>query len=374
MLYIHIPYCHHKCTYCAFYSVARGRNVEEYVEALCVELALRRTDRPLRTVYFGGGTPTVLTIRQLERIVDTIRANYDLSQLEEATIEANPENLTPQYLEGLASMRFFNRLSIGIQSFDDGELKMLNRVHDSRQACDAIRNAAAAGFDNLSVDLMMGLPRPHSVGLQHSLECLSSLLPLGAVKHLSCYELTVEQGTMLDRQLKTGRLSMPEDDEVTEQYAALQEWCRANGFEQYEVSNFCRPGWHSRHNSRYWNRTPYTGIGAAAHSFDGRCRRWNVADIARYIDGANAGEIPFEEETLTQADACNEYIMTALRTARGIDKQMLASLAPQGSEAALSKGLARFVGAGLLLESDTHYTPSPEGLLQADGIAASLFV
>ena len=179
---------------------------------------------------------------------------------------------------------------------------------------------------------------------------------------------------MLARQLETGRLLMPDDEEVARQYATLQAFCRENGFEQYEVSNFCRPGWHSRHNSRYWDRTPYTGIGAAAHSFDGLRRRWNIADAARYIAGANAGKIPFEEETLTQADACNEYIMTALRTAKGIDKLMLARLAPRGSEAALGKGLARFVGAGLLLESDTHYAPSPEGLLQADGIAASLFI
>ncbi len=374
MLYLHVPYCHHKCTYCAFYSVARGRNVDDYVDAVCNELKERRTDKPIQTVYFGGGTPTVLSVSQLERIVGTIRDNFDLSLMEEATIEANPENLVPDYLEGLAKMDFFNRISVGIQSFSDNELKMLDRVHTSRQAFEAIRNIADAGFNNVSVDLMMGLPHPHGVGLQYSLDCLDELMPLGVIKHLSCYELTVEPGTMLERQLKMKRLQICEDDELAFQYDCLMKWCGENGFEQYEVSNFCKPGFYSRHNSRYWDRTPYIGVGAAAHSFDGSRRRWNKADIEGYISGARKGSIPYGEETLTPANAFNEYIMTALRTVRGIDKSMLSSLASASSLSDFQLNINKFVEIGLLTESETHYIPTHQGLLQADGIAASLFL
>ena len=369
MLYIHIPYCHHKCTYCGFYSVAGHRNVDAYVDALCTELKMRATGKMLKTIYFGGGTPSLLSVAQLELIIDVIRSSYDISSVEEVTIEANPENLVPEYLDGLASLHFFNRISIGIQSFDDGELKMLNRVHSSRQAFDAVRNAAAAGFDNVSVDLIMGLPYPQCVGLQHSLDCLETLLPLGVVKHLSSYELTVEPGSILEKQLEIGRVYLPEDEEIASQYEELLVWCRKNGFEQYEVSNFCRRGWHSRHNSRYWNRTPYIGVGAAAHSFDGARRRWNVPDIERYIAGASGGEIPFEEECLTDDDAYNEYIMTSLRTVNGIDK----SLVSKSRRDYLSKKIQPFVNKGFIVETNTHFRPSSQGLLQADGIAVSLF-
>lgn len=369
MLYLHIPYCRHKCTYCGFYSVAGHRDMEAYVTSLCSEIAARSTGKPLKTVYFGGGTPSLLSLGQLERVTEAICAGFDTDSVEEATIEMNPDNMCREYLDGIASLHFFNRISIGVQSFSDSELKMLNRVHSSRQAVDAINNAADAGFDNLSVDLMMGLPNPGSVGLQYSLERLGELLPMGVIKHLSCYELTVEPGTILERQLKMGRLQLPEDEEVAAQYDTLRNWCAANGFEQYEVSNYSRPGWRSLHNSRYWNRTPYIGVGAAAHSFDGERRRWNLADIASYIDGAGKGSVPFEEELLTEDDAYNEYIMTALRTVEGIEK----SAVPAGRMGYLSERIEPFVRKGLITDTPTHYVPTADALLQADGIAATLF-
>ena len=370
MLYVHIPYCHHKCSYCGFYSVAGHRDTQDYVDALCCELKIRRTDKPLKTIYFGGGTPSLLPVRQLEQIILTIRDNYNLSQLEEVTLEANPENLTPQYLDEIARFGLFNRLSVGVQSFVDVELKMLNRVHSRQQASDAIRSAANAGFTNVSIDLIMGLPLPYRVGLQNSLTVLDELLPLGVIRHLSCYELTVEQGTILDRQLQMGRLIMPNDEIVVSDYEVLREWCKTRGFEQYEVSNYCQPGWRSRHNSRYWNRTPYIGAGAAAHSFEGLSRRWNVSDIERYIAGAKVGDIPYEEEILSAADAYNEYVMTALRTIEGIDKAMV----PEEYRSVLSKSIQFALKEGLVEETHTHYRPTTEGLLKADGIAARLFV
>lgn len=370
MLYIHIPYCHHKCTYCGFYSVAGHRDTEAYVDALCRELAMRKSGSPLKTIYFGGGTPTLLPLHQLQKIVETIRRCYDVSEVEEVTIEANPENLTPDYLRGLREMGFFNRLSIGIQSFNDGELRLLNRVHNSRQAVDAIVDASNCGFGNISVDLIMGLPGQDADGWKKNLDVLSKVLDISMVKHLSCYELTVEKGSILERQIEMGRVALADDETLADQYDTFLEWCRDNGFEQYEVSNFCKPGYKSRHNSRYWNRTPYIGVGAAAHSFDGNRRRWNMSDVNSYIAGASKGEIPHEEEMLTAADAYNEYVMTALRTVDGIDKSLVA---PENGEH-LSRSVQRFVDEGFIAETTTHYRPTPKGLLQADGIAASLFV
>lgn len=370
MLYIHIPYCHHKCTYCGFYSVAGSRDREAYVEAVCRELSMRRTTKPLRTVYFGGGTPSLLSLQQLERIVDAIRAYFDTSKLEEVTIEANPENLTAPYLEGLAGLHFFDRLSIGIQSFSDNELRMLNRVHTAKQAMEAVHNAAVAGFDNISVDLIMGLPGQTEWGWQANLDTLASLSDVAAVKHLSCYELTVEEGSILERQLAMGRLKMPDETVVEREYGLLYAWCETNGFEQYEVSNFCRPGFRSRHNSRYWNRTPYIGIGASAHSFDGTIRRWNIADAVRYTSGAATGDIPFESEVLSERDAYNEYVMTALRTVEGIEKKMV----PEPWRERLALAAKPYIANGLLTEDEECYKPTRSGLLHADGIAAAMFV
>ena len=365
MLYVHIPFCHHKCTYCAFYSVASRRGREAYVDALCSELYVRRTSKPLRTIYFGGGTPSHLDLSLLHRVVQTIRGHYDLSQLEEATLEANPEDLTEDYLKTLASWHFFNRISIGIQSFDDDQLHLLNRVHTGSQAREAVLRAAAWGFDNLSIDLIMGLPGQSLRCWENNLDVVASL-PM--VKHLSCYELTVEPGTILERQLQTGRVSLADEQTVVAQYQTLQQWLAPAGFEQYEVSNYCRPGWHSRHNSRYWDRTPYIGVGAAAHSFDGCRRRWNVADVERY--SAVVGQVPYESETLSSKDAYNEYIMTALRTVVGIKKKEI----PIEFREYLAQAVRPFLIENLLTETETAYRPTPQGLLHADGIAASLFV
>ena len=272
----------------------------------------------------------MLTIRELTRVKTAIQESFDVSQVEEVTIEANPEDVTPEWLKGLAGMNFFNRISIGVQSFNDEDLRVINRRHNAFQSVAAIRNATEAGFDNLSIDLIMGLPRltehhtPHSVSSEQSLQTwhnnlkiLDTLLPLGSVKHISCYELTVEEGTILDRQLRRAEdgerrtengerwLKLPDEEVVAEEYETLQQWCAQRGFCQYEVSNFALPGWHSRHNSRYWDRTPYIGVGTGAHSFDGKCRRWNLADIQAYIAGAERGDVPFGEERVSDDGITN---------------------------------------------------------------------
>lgn len=374
MIYIHIPYCHHKCTYCAFYSNAGRREEQQaYVEAVCEELRQRsgeQTDHPIRTIYFGGGTPTLLPIELLSKIVATLRNLFDLTQLEEATIEANPENLTSEYLEALSRLHFFNRISIGIQSFNANDLKLFNRVHTPEQALDAIRNARQAGFHNISADLIYGIPGQTLSTWKENLQQIFAL----PVTHLSCYALSLEPQSILWRQVETGKISIPDEEDVLEAYELLLQEAKAHGFGQYEISNFCKPGMPSRHNSRYWDRTPYLGIGAAAHSFDGNCRRWNVADTRHYIHSISNNESYYESERLTKIQSFNEYIMTALRTTAGIDKSALPPIAARIFDKQFRPAVERQIQLGLLTESPTHIIPTHDGLLQADGIATKLMI
>lgn len=374
MIYIHIPYCHHKCTYCAFYSNAGRREEQQaYAEAVCEELRQRsgeQSSHPIHTIYFGGGTPTLLPIELLSKIVVTLRNLFDLSQLEEATIEANPENLTSEYLEALSGLHFFNRISIGIQSFNASDLKIFNRAHTPSQAIDAIRNTLQAGFQNISADLIYGIPGQLISTWKKNLQQIFSL----PVTHLSCYALSLEPQSILWRQVAAGKISTPDEEDVLEAYELLLQEASANDFVQYEISNFCKPGMQSRHNSRYWDRTPYLGIGAAAHSFDGKCRRWNVADSQHYIHAISNSDAYYESEQLTEIQSFNEYIMTALRTTAGIDKSALPQIATQIFDKQFRPAVEQQIQLGLLTESATHIIPTHDGLLQADGIATKLMV
>lgn len=308
----------------------------------------------------------MLSIRQLGKIVDALREYYDVSNTEEVTLEANPEDLSLPYLKELKELRFFNRLSIGVQSFHDDDLRMLNRRHSATQAIEAVTNAQTAGFDNVSLDLIYGLPG------QTDADWLDNLAQAGrlGVTHLSAYFLTIEEDTILAGQVARGTVKPASEDETLRHYKTMLSWVKENGFEQYEISNFCRPGFRARHNSRYWDRTPYLGVGAAAHSFDGEYRRWNVSDVGQYIESATVGHIAHDEEQLGLKEAHNEYVMTALRTVEGIDKSKVA--APFAAR--LAKEVGRFVVAGLIEETATHYRPTAEGLLHADGIASDLFI
>jgi oxygen-independent coproporphyrinogen-3 oxidase len=295
----------------------------------------------------------------LERIVKALHECFDLSQVEEVTLEANPEDLTIDYLQGLKSLDFFNRLSIGIQSLNDSVLRLIGRRHTAAQAFAAVENAHAAGFSNLSVDFIYGLPDNSQFSIFNS----------QLVSHVSAYALTVEPGTALAVQVEQGRVTLPDEEEVVRQYHALRQMLLSAGFLQYEVSNYARPGFESRHNSRYWDRTPYLGLGPGAHSFslfDGGStsvahvekRRWNKPDGT------------FEEETLTEADAYNELLMTSLRTTRGL---ALAQV-PNKYKERLHREMQPYVDCGWIVLNNGFYTPTEEGLLHADGIAAALFV
>ena len=367
MIYVHVPFCHRKCTYCAFYSKVESEKwkVESYVDALLREMEMRCGEQahPVRTVYFGGGTPSILPIDQLARVVEGLHRCFDLSQLEEMTLEANPEDLGPEYLAALHRLGF-NRLSVGVQSLDDRVLRLLNRRHTAAQALDAMENAHRAGFHNISVDFIYGIVPMGTIAP------IAPIAPI--VTHISSYALTVEPGTALARQVEQGRMTLPDEDEVVRQYHLLHRQLTEAGFRQYEVSNYARPGYESKHNSRYWDRTPYLGLGPGAHSFDGRHRRWNVSDVAAYTKVLKDLKDPktpnclFQEETLTEADAYNELMMTALRTVRGLPVDSV----PEGRKAQLQP----YLDCSWLVCRDGFYRPTTEGLLHADGMAASLFI
>lgn len=365
MLYLHVPFCHRKCLYCTFYSRPESEaTMQAYVQALTVEMQLRHSElsHPPHTLYLGGGTPSILPLPMLEQIVEALHQYFDLSQLEEATLEANPEDITPGWLSALRSLGF-NRLSFGLQRASDDALQMLGRRHTLRQALAAIEAAHAAGFDNLSVDFIYGLPQPP--------DFLN--FPLDGIAHVSAYALTVEPRTALAVQVAQGRFQLPPDDEVARQYHQVGEWLARHEFYQYEVSNFARLGKTSRHNSGYWNRTPYLGLGPSAHNYDGLHRQWNLSDTHRYIASltASPATLPIEgRETLTPADAFNEWLMTSLRTTRGLPYAEI----PPVHRSALQRKVQPYIAAGWLEATTDAFRPTAEGLLHADGMAAALFV
>lgn len=368
MIYVHVPFCHRKCSYCAFYSTAQRGGHDDYVAALAEEMERRRDEMPwpVKTLYFGGGTPSILSIGELVTIARALSRNFDLGELEECTIECNPEDLTDDYIKGLADTGLFNRLSIGIQSFDDTILRTLNRRHSVRQALDAIALANKHGFSNITIDLMYGLP---GMSLDEwTATCrTAAALP---VTHISAYSLTLEPGTILDRQVAHGMVALPSDDVIVEQYHLLVDTLEEAGYEHYEISNFCRPGYASKHNSRYWTRTPYLGLGPGAHSFSLAgggfgVRRWNKADVADYISHHSYGE-----ERLEESDAYNEMLMTALRTSRGIGADDI----PERYKKRLNDDIQPYIGHGWIVADGSCYRPTTEGMLHADGMAAALFV
>ncbi len=315
-IYIHIPFCAQRCIYCDFLSGTNVGLTGRYIDALGREAEQRRDylgGETVRTVYFGGGTPSLLSHSDLARIVETLSAHWDLSAVEEWTVECNAEDMTREYAEMLRSLPF-NRVSIGIQSFDEGELKWLNRRHTAERGAEAVRCAQDAGFDNVSVDLMYALPVQTPDSWRRTLDVALSL----GVQHISAYSLMFEEGSKIARLMEAGRIAPLDDDTAADMFAALCGTLSGAGYVQYEISNFALPGRESRHNSSYWDYTPYIGLGAGAHSFDGCRRSHNVAHTLRYCRAVEGG-LPFsEEETLTPDEQYNEFLFTALRTRRGL--------------------------------------------------------
>ena len=368
-IYIHIPFCKQRCLYCAFYSSTLHSKQQEYCDALCREIIMRRNYiiGIIDTVYFGGGTPSTLTREQLQKILGTIKENYRLSPSAEITIEANPDDLTPEYLATLRSLSF-NRLSMGIQSFDDAQLKAIGRRHTAERARQAVKDARTAGFENISIDLMFALPSSTSAQWQESIKQAIELRPT----HISAYNLTYEEETPLYRALQQGKIEAVDEEENLKQFEILIEQLAAAGYRHYEISNFALPGYESRHNSSYWHDIPYLGCGAAAHSYNGESRSWNISDIKTYIEGINNG-VPFSEvEQLTTAEQYNDAILTRLRTADGVPSDWMRKKFGDKLTDYMLRNAAPHIAAGRLKEDNGILSLTREGLFVSDAIIRDL--
>jgi len=359
-IYIHIPFCKQRCTYCDFYTEVAPQFIPPIIDSMIKEIDIRKDylqNSIINTIYFGGGTPSILHSGQFSDLFEAINNLYQVSKDAEITFEANPDDITPEFLESIRSLPF-NRLSIGIQSFDDDDLKRINRRHTSKQAVEAVARAQVAGFANISIDLIYGLPFQTIESWERQLDNAFSL----NIQHISAYGLTYEEGTPLWNQRESGKIKSVDDQTMNTMYMLLLEKMKQNGFEAYEISNFSLPGYRSRHNSSYWKEDPYLGIGPSAHSYDLHSRQWNIASIQEYIRAVNAGTTFFEREELTLNDRYNDFVMVSLRTSEGIDVSLLKL--EFGSELAdyCLKNIKTFIDSEQVYDSEGKLRLSASGI------------
>lgn len=342
------------------------------VQAIAREAVLQQpylAGEPVATIYFGGGTPSLLQTSEIEHLLNTLHRHYNISPDAEITLEANPDDITAEKLAGWKAAGI-NRFSIGIQSFFETDLRWMNRAHNAGQARDCIALAHAAGFHNISIDLIYGTPGLSDEAWRQNVETALAL----NIPHLSCYALTVEEKTPLHKQIKQQQKGDVDNEQQARQFLLLMKWIREAGYEHYEVSNFARPGWRSRHNSSYWRGERYLGLGPSAHSFDGQSRQWNVANNNVYLQALEKNTVPFEKEVLTPEQQLNEHIMIALRTREGLHLDTVAAKWGEAAQQQLLRQSARFEQMGYLVRQDGWIRLTDEGMLRADGIAAALFV
>lgn len=374
-IYIHIPFCSQFCSYCDFYSVKQTEKVNEFTESLIKEIVIRSNDfknkgLTVDTVYFGGGTPSLISITSLKAILNALFEGYPLSPngVKEQTIEVNPDDITPQYLHGLKECGF-NRLSMGIQSFNDRHLKWMNRRHNALTAFNAFEMARKAGFTNISIDLIFGFEMLTTEKWKENLQKAISLSP----EHISAYQMSIERGTNLFKNYTKGAYLQPSDESSAKQYEMLGQELAKGGYIHYEVSSFCKPGLFSQHNSSYWNFTPYFGFGPSAHSFDGTFRHRNFSSLAKYIKTMKTGEGFGTSHKQSAKERFNEYIMLSLRRADGIDKWFLESDFSKFITPQFQSELNRLIESGYLLEESGKIRIPPGHLFVSDGIIRDLF-
>ncbi len=368
-IYLHIPFCKSRCTYCDFYMGTNESHIDAFVEALSMEATLRRgeTRDPIGTIYFGGGTPSRLQRHHFERIFDTLYGHYLIEADAEITVEANPDDLTEEYVAMLASLPF-NRLSIGIQSFDDKELHALSRRHTAREAIDAVKRCQQQGFHNISVDLIYGLPGQTIAVWQRNLALALAL----EIQHISSYHLIYEERTRMYRLLQSGRITPVPEETSTNMFAMLIDQLTVAGFIHYEISAFAKEGFFSRHNSSYWKDVPYIGLGPSAHSYDGTNRSWNVRSILRYNKGAKNGQFEREKEQLSPQERYNEFILTGLRTIWGIDLRELEKRFGKEFLDYCRRNAQPFLERGVIRQEGSKLTLTREGIFISDGIMSDL--
>lgn len=369
-IYIHIPFCKKRCIYCDFYSSTDNRLVDKYIDALCIEIESRLHEidkNNITTIYIGGGTPSQLSATQLGEIINFIKSKIDFSLIEEFTIEVNPDDVTYDYIKECITFGI-NRVSMGIQSFVDEELKIINRRHDSYQAIKAIETIKSAGISNISIDLIYGLPLQTIESWIYSARKAIEM----NVPHISCYNLSYEEGTTLYKMRDMGKIKECDEDTCIEMYDILVKMLADADFEHYEISNFAKRGYYSRHNSNYWNLTPYLGLGASAHSFDGSIRRYNPSSIQKYTSNISESGIAYEEEQETLYEQFNEYIMINLRTMWGVNTQKVKTIFGEELRNHLIKYSRRFIETGDLKEKENTIVLSEKGIMLSDYIIRTL--
>ncbi len=368
-IYLHIPFCRQACHYCNFHFATSLRYKNEMQDALLKEIPLRSAylqDETVETIYFGGGTPSLLDADAIQQLIDQLRETFTIAHHAEITLEANPDDITEEKIAAWKKAGV-NRLSLGIQSFFEEDLQWMNRAHNAAQAVAAIE-LAIKHFDNITADLIYGTPQLTNEKWQYNVEKIISL----GIPHISCYALTVEPKTPLEKLIRLQKSENVNPDKQSDQFLLLMTWLKNAGYEHYEISNFAKPGRRSRHNSSYWQGKKYAGIGPSAHSFNGKSRQWNIANNQAYINSIEKGLIPSEEELLSETEQLNEYIMTSLRTMEGLDISLLSSRFDTSPDTILQKA-EKHINRQLLKKENDFLILTDNGKLFADGIAADFF-
>ena len=365
-IYVHVPYCKRKCSYCDFYSVANSRSKNEFAQLIENEIDLRANylnNNHVETIYFGGGTPSTLSIQEIEKILNAISKHFAVAKNSEVTLEANPDDLSPEFLTNLRKIGI-NRLSIGVQSLCDNDLKQLDRRHNAAQAINAVTHAQKSGFKDISIDLIYGLPYSSNQIWEKNLTTAFAL----PITHLSCYHLIYETGTPLHQNLKSGSIK-PVDEEISvKQFNLLQQYAQQFGFEHYEISNLSKKGHHSRHNTSYWKQIPYLGLGPSAHSYNGETRCWNARSIEQWGNSVKNGQPNPETETLTKVEKINEYFLTSLRTIWGANLSYISSKFGQENASKAQHTATKYAKAGKMTIEGNIIKINPEHFLTSDGI------
>ena len=369
-IYIHIPFCKQACHYCNFHFSTSLKSKDSIIKAIAEEITLKSklNNEVIETIYFGGGTPSILDLNDFEKILNSIFKNYKIGTDPEITLEANPDDLSKEKLKNLKKQSI-NRLSIGVQSFVENELKLMNRAHDSNKAIKSIEISKLI-FDNISVDLLYGLPDSSVDTLNYNIDILTKF----NINHISSYAITLEPKTALEKYVKNGLVELPDDNIVFDQFIYVNKELVANNYINYELSSFAKPNFFSKNNTAYWKRKKYIGIGPSAHSYDGINRSWNISNNKKYVDQINSGNLYYKTEKLSKIDHYNEYIMTGLRTMWGISLGYIENKFDNKFKNYFLKNVKKYVDQNLIKINDDVYKTTESGRFLADGIASELFI
>lgn len=369
-IYLHIPFCAHKCAYCDFFSLANTKHKDHFVQAILREIYLQKHylgSESVQTIYFGGGTPSLFSIEQLHKILNALYRNFRIEKNMELTLEANPENLSKTFLKALKSLGF-NRLSVGIQSFDNDDLALMRRTHQSKTAVQSVYDAQNQGFENISVDLMYGLPNLTLKKWEKNLKQLFQL----EVQHISAYHLTIEPKTLFKKWYDQNKIQLPDEQKSLEQYQLLVEKTATNGYLHYEISNFAKDGFISLHNTNYWMDVKYLGLGPSAHSYNLTSRQWNISNLHVYLDEISKGKVPYEKEILTPKEKYNDFIITSFRTMWGLNLEKLVLNFGTSYKNYFLKKVKKYLDENFCIQNNDQIKLSEKGMFISDHIMADL--